>query len=294
MTVELQTERTRDYLQHWGLQERPFESNRDIRFFYPGREHVEALERLLYLVKDGNMCFGLLTGEIGAGKTMVLNKLMERLGAIQTALPVHLPNGNLEFCDLLREMIYRMENRRGLRFRRGPRDCEGKYDLIARFQDLLEAKAIRLGRQLVLLIDEAQQLSEEALTELKNLTNIGAADRNFITIVLAGQPELSEVIRSLPAIDQRVGLRYHLACFDDSGTGAYLDYRMEAAGLVGGGVFDTEAKAEVHRQTAGIPREINRLCKLALDRTFALGERTVSAKTIRSIAADIHHQDAMS
>jgi general secretion pathway protein A len=107
-----------EYLDHWGFADRPFENNRNVRFFYPGPQHVEALERLLYLVRDGNMCFGLLTGEIGAGKTMVLHQFMERLHE-KDYLRIHIPNGNMEFEDLLREILFYMERRPTSRHRRG-------------------------------------------------------------------------------------------------------------------------------------------------------------------------------
>lgn len=282
-----------DYLSHWNLRRKPFENNRDNLFFYPGREHVEALERLSYLVRDGNMCFGLLTGEIGAGKTMVANQLKHRLNEDPRYLTVHLPNGNMEFTDLLREMLHNIETRGGGRYRRGPRVDETKYQLVSRFRDILENKVARLGRLLVVLIDEAQDLGEEAIVELKNLTNIGTSEQNYITIILAGQPELSGMVRALPQINQRVGLRYHLPCLSREGVGEYLEYRLEAAGCTQRQVFDAEAKNEIYEVTNGVPREINRLCKLALDRTFSMGQANVTATVVRSIAADIYHQDAM-
>jgi general secretion pathway protein A len=281
-----------DYLQHWRLQRRPFENNRDVRFFYPGREHVEALERLLYLVRDGNMCFGLLTGEIGAGKTMVLHQLCQQLEK-ERYVTVHLPNGHFDFCDLLREIIAGLERRPGSRVRRSEHQDDSRYQLIARFSDLLESKVIRLGRLLVLMIDEAQQLGEETLIELKNLTNIGTSDQNAITVLLAGQPELSEQVRALPQINQRVGLRYHLPCLSPGAVGDYLAFRLAAAGAEGAPIFEPAAIGEIYEQTEGVPREINRICKLALDRAFTLGERSVSSAVVSSIAEDIYLQDAL-
>ncbi|MBN1257943.1 MAG: AAA family ATPase [Planctomycetes bacterium] len=280
-----------EYLEHWGLNTRPFENNRDMNFFYPGCEHIEALERLLYLVRDGNMCFGLLTGEIGSGKTMVLHQLCEKLQS-ERYLVVHLPNGNIEFSDILREAIHHMENHTGARRRKKYAEAS-KYELMTRFTEILEDKVTRLGKIMVMVIDEAQSLSEEDLIELKNLTNLGTMTDNSITIILSGQPEISEMVRSLPQINQRVGLRYHLPCLSMEGTSEYLDYRMESAGGDAVEIFGIDVKQEIYKQTEGIPREINRLCKLALDRSFSLGQKKVSVATIRNIAIDIHHQDAL-
>lgn len=283
-----------DYLNHWRLQDRPFESNRNVAYFYPGREHVEALERLLYLVRDGNMCFGLLTGEIGAGKTMVLHQFCHRLRDEPRFTVVHIPNGGLEFTDLLREVLRHLESRGPGRYWRRPRLNEGKYELLTRLTEIVENKIARLGRSLVLVIDEAQDLAESALVELRNLTNMGSRHENYVTIILAGQPELGAVVRALPQIDQRVGLRYHLPCLDQDAVADYLVHRLRAAGADDGALFDADATTEVYDQTQGVPREINRLCKLALDRSFSLGQRQVSATVVRSIAADIYHQDAQS
>ncbi|MHC4883571.1 MAG: ExeA family protein [Planctomycetota bacterium] len=281
-----------DYLEHWGLRERPFENNRREQFFYPGAQHVEALERMMYLVKDGNMHFGLMTGEIGSGKTMVLHQFVNRLDP-SAFLPLHIPNGNLPFDDLLQEILFHIERRPNAYRRRLYGQKRTRYELISRFCDLLHDRVLRLSRLLVVVIDEAQQLSPEALIELKNLTNLGSDERNAMSIVLAGQPELSESVLALPQIDQRVGLRFHLSCLTREEVGSYLDFRIQAAGCPVPSLFQEESKEVVYRCTGGIPREINRLCKLALDRSYSLGDSEVRPSVVHSIATDVFHQDAM-
>ncbi len=281
-----------DYLDHWGLRTRPFENNSGGGLFFPGCEHVEALERLLYLVRDGNMSFGLLTGEIGAGKTIVLHQLCAHLEPHRYHV-VHLPNGNFEAFDLLREIVFHLERRRGLRLRRDQVPDGSMYELMGRFFDLLQERVARIGRLMVLVIDEAQELGDKALVELKNLTNLGTRDRNALTVILAGQPELSARVRSLPQIDQRVGLRYHLSFLSHEEVGEYMDFRMSAAGWEGPSAFPAETKREVYALSDGAPREVNRLCKLALDRAYCLGERTVDAEVMHLIGADALQQNAM-
>ncbi len=283
-----------DYLSYWSLQERPFENNKNVSFFYPGHDHIEALERLLYIVKDGNMHFGLLTGEVGAGKSMILNQFMQKLQNNDQYLPMFLANGNMDCKDIMCEIIYRL-NRKGAmsRSRREILCKMTKYEVASKFNDLLETKVTKPGKLMVIIIDEAQQLSEETLIELKNLTNLGSYDKNSITIILAGQPELADHVCSMPAIDQRVGLRYHLPYLNEESVSEYLDYRLRAAGNNNAEVFPSDAKEVIYDYTGGTPREINRICKLALDRSYSLGQKTVSSNVVRSIASDIFSQNAM-
>ena len=282
------------YLDHWQLNERPFENGCDKSFFFAGCQHREALERMLYLVRDGNMGFALLTGEIGCGKTTVANMLKERLRGTQ-CLTVLLENAYGDFEELLREVLDSMSRRPGVRTRSLRRQArgEGRYDLIRRFRQQLQDKVVRLRRQMVLILDEAQQLSEEALVELKNLTNLSVRGRNHLTIVLTGQPELSEIVLSLPQVDQRVGVRYHLLPLAEENVGEYVDARMQAAGYPQTeSAFTDSAKALLCAETGGIPREINRVCKLALDRAFSLGQGRVDDGIVRDLVDDVLRQNA--
>lgn len=283
-----------DYLGYWNFSERPFENNRNSNFFYPGKHHIEALERLLYIVKDGNMHFGMITGEVGAGKTMVINQFIQRLEENKKYIVMHLPNGNMDYRDIMCEIIYRI-NRKGTlsRSRRDLLSRMSKYEILSKFNDLLETKVTRLGKLMVIVIDEAQQLSEETLIELKNLTNLGCYDTNSITIVLSGQPELADQIGEIPAIDQRIGLRYHLPYLTENAVSEYLDYRLKAAGCRALEVFSSDSKEVIYDYTGGTPREINRICKLALDRSYSLGQKNVSPNIIKSIVVDIFNQNAM-
>jgi general secretion pathway protein A len=282
-----------DYLSYWNLREKPFESNRDVGFFYPGPNHIEALERLLYLVRDGNMHFGMLTGEIGSGKTMIANQFVQKLDD-ESYFSIHLSNGNLEFVDILCEFICSLERRDQSRQMRDELAQKSKYRLLSHFTDLLEDKVTKLGKLLVITIDEAQQLSADTLIELKNLTNIGSYDRNYMTIVLIGQPELSDLVCSLPPVNQRIGLRFHLTCLDKKNVLEYLNYRMQAAGYAGRqSVFVPETGDMLYKYTGGTPREINRICKLALDRSYTLGQKHVSANIVQNIATDVFKQDSM-
>ncbi len=284
----------RTYLDYWNLTRRPFESTNDKEMFFAGRQHREALERLLYLVRDGNMGFGLLTGEIGCGKTMVIRVLQSRLQGRDCGV-VFLENAYSNFNELLQDTLAGMNSGPATcgRRRRQPPAGVSRYELVHKFRDQLWSRFARLKRRLLVILDEAQQLSEEALVELKNLTNLSESGGQYFSIILSGQPELSALVQSLPPVDQRVGLRYHLLPLEESEVGAYVDARMSAAGYSGDSAFSAAAKSLLHRETAGIPREVNRVCKLALDRAFSLNQTQVETAIIQSLVDDVLRQKAM-
>ncbi len=228
----------------------------------------EALSRLLFLAEDRNMGMGLLTGEIGSGKTLLRTVLHSRLGGEQH-LRVSVENGLLGFDDLLLEIISQM---RGERVE--SRDLADRYSRISTFKRLLTELVANRDRHLVVLLDEAQQLDPESLDALKGLTNIASERQNFLTVILMGQPELRQRVRRLPQVDQRISLRYHLGALAQDEIEPYLRHRLEVAGYQGRFPFSAEAMELLHRSSRGIPREINRISKLALEhvRNQGLGD----------------------
>jgi len=233
----------------------------------------------------------LLTGEIGCGKTMVTRMLQTRLRGT-TCQTILLENAWGDFSELMRDILAMMNGSRGsnMRFTRRIERSESRYDLIHRFQDFLHNRILRLHRHLVIILDEAQQISESALVDLKNLTNLSSGGENALSIILSGQPELSDMIRALPAIDQRIGLRYHLGPLQEEEVGQYVDARTQAAGYSKGSLFTAKAKAALFAETSGIPREINRVCKLALDKGFSQGVQQVDEAIVTNIAIDVFQQ----
>ena len=139
-----------------------------------------------------------------------------------------------------------------------------RYTRLAAFKRLLSEQVASRNRHLVILVDEAQQLGTETIEGLKALTNIASERQNFLTLILIGQPELRTRLKQLPQIDQRISLRFHLAGLDLAETGYYIRHRLRAAGFRGEPPVTEGAVHLVHQTTRGIPREINRLCKLAL------------------------------
>ena len=150
------------------------------------------------------MGIGLLTGEIGCGKTVTRTMLHRQLDR-PAHIVVSLENCLLEFDDLLLEIISQM---RGERISRT--ELPDRYSRLATFKQTLMRQVADSNRHLVILLDEAQQLSLATIESLKSLTNIASERQNFLTLILIGQPELRNTIRQLPQVDQRVSLRYHL------------------------------------------------------------------------------------
>ena len=275
-----------DYLEYWGLHRKPFENNTDPDFFYESYDHIEALERLFYIIEEGNMNFGLLTGEIGCGKTITRSVLKERLSPIRYDV-IDLENSNLSFNFILLELIQRMslEN-----FDSRLKD-DDLYYLLKEFKKLLDIKIVQRKKNLVIILDEAQQLTNESIIELKNLTNITFNNQGYITIILMGQPELRSVVKNLPQIDQRVSLRYHLNPLSERDVAGYLKHRLKVSGHFDGALFTEKAVQMVSQVTGGIPREMNRICQLSLDRSFSLRLESVKEDVVRSIVMDLEKQD---
>ena len=259
----------------------PFDNTRDSRFFFASTGHAEALSRMSYLVADRNMGIGLLTGEIGCGKTLTRTVLQRQLGEGPNRV-VTLENGLLDFDGLLLEIISQM---RGERVPTAA--MADRYSRLAAFKQTLMHKIVGEQRHLVILLDEAQQFESQVLEQLRGLTNIASERQNYLTLVLIGQPELRSTLRRLPQIDQRVSLRYHLNPLSLEETRRYLRHRLDIAGLRGPYPFEPEAERLIYESSGGIPREINRHCKVALEHADALGATALSVRIVGQVVDDL-------
>ncbi len=266
----------------------PFDNTRDTRFFFPSAGHGEALSRLLFLAEDRNMGIGLLTGEIGAGKTLLRTLLHARLAG-GGHIRVSLENSLLDFDDLLLEILSQIHGGR-----LHPADLPDRYSRLARFKRLLTEQIAGQDRHLVILVDEAQQLEIKSLEALKGLTNIASERQNFMTLILIGQPELRGLLRRLPQVDQRISLRFHLAALSLEETGAYVSHRLQAAGYQGPPPLDGAALELLHQASRGVPREINRICKMALTHVVTRGRPArFNIDAIRVVVDDLRRHGAL-
>lgn len=271
-------------LSFFGLKQRPFEGNTNVRFFYVSQGHGEALARLRYLVRDKNMGIGVLTGEIGSGKT-ITRCVLERMLATRSFRVVSLESSNLPFVHLLAEFIRQLEGY--------PPDLTGltKYELLFRLKKILVEDVHLKGRHLAIFLDEVQQMHPRTLDELKNLTNMSVGGENLLTMILVGQPEFRDVLNSMPQLDQRVSLRFHLNFLAGDEVGQYIQHRLEMAGRAEGKkLFTPDAVAMIYRESHGIPRLVNRICKLSLDQAYSLQRQAIDEKIVTGIINDLHLQ----
>jgi general secretion pathway protein A len=270
------------YEQFFGFRERPFDLTPNPRFVVMTPAHREALSNLEYgiLSRKG---ITMLLGEAGTGKTTVIRTAIERQPT--RAWCVHIPNPALtrdEFVEMLATKFELSEQAR-----------TSKATL------LLELEALLLHRRAadettVLIIDEAQSLPHDLLEEVRLLANIETNEEKLLSVIIAGQPELSERLNdeSLRQLKQRVALRCELGVLSLAETAAYLAGRIRAAGGVGAQVFTREAVTLIHARSNGIPRTINVLADNALLSAFATSERPVTRQTVLDVCQDFDLQEA--
>ena len=272
------------YEKFFGLSEKPFAITPDPRYLFLSERHAEALAHLAYGIQEAGG-FVQLTGEVGTGKTMVVRSLLQQLPAnCDMALILNPRITPAEFllaiCDELHVKVpERLET-----------SVKGLVDLLTRF--LLDAHA--RGRRVVVMVDEAQNLSPDVLEQVRLLTNLETATQKLLQIILVGQPELREVLgrSELRQLAQRITGRYHLEALTRPETLAYVRHRMRVAGATSD-VFTAGALREVHRLSGGIPRIVNVICDRALLGAFTREEHRVTGKLVRQAASEVYGRPMM-
>ena len=265
------------YTSFFGLNEKPFAITPDPRYLFMSERHGEGLAHLLYGVTDSGG-FIQLTGEVGTGKTTLVRTLLGQLpNEVDVALILNPQVSVLEFLQAIcREL--------GVALPQGRISPMALVDALNRY--LLDAHA--RGRRIILLVDEAQNLSDDVLEQLRLLTNLETAKQKLLQIILIGQPELREILarNNLRQLAQRVTGRYHLEPLSGEEAAKYIEHRMRVAGAVGE-IFDAGAKQEVHRIAGGIPRIMNVICDRALLGAFSREQRIVDKRLVRTAAAEV-------
>jgi general secretion pathway protein A len=258
------------YTKYYGFNEKPFTLTPNPRFIYLSRNHKEAFAHLLYGINN-HYGFIELIGEVGTGKTTVLRTLLSQLNEdnYRSAL---IFNPCLTGVELLRSINHEF----GLNSR-----SEYANELLEELNRFLLIENSR-GITVVLVIDEAQNLSPEILEQLRLISNLETEDDKLIQIVLAGQPELSAILNlpKLRQLNQRIAVRYRLRSLSMDETRTYIRHRMVVAGETGGVSFSRSALKLIHLYTRGLPRLINNLCDRALLIGYGDEQRCISAGTI--------------
>lgn len=269
------------YAPFFGLQHPPFSIAPDPRYLFMSERHREALAHLLYGLDAGGG-FVLLTGEVGAGKTTVCRCFLEQIPSHCDV--AYIFNPKLTVGELLRSICDEF----GVPHQPSVAGVETVKDYIDPLNASLLA-AHGAGRNTVLIIDEAQNLSADVLEQLRLLTNLETSERKLLQIILIGQPELRTMVAS-PALEQlaqRVIARFHLDALSAQETQQYIAHRLAVAGLQGPLPFSRSALRRVHALSRGIPRRINLLCDRALLGAYAAGVREVSARIAQRAAAEV-------
>ncbi len=272
-------------LDYWNLTERPFEPVSNAKFYFHSGEHAEALARLNYLVDQETMYFGMLTGEIGCGKSLTRQIFAARINADRHSL-IHFENSVFPAPDLFRRLLGEF----GWAEVAAKADAHGLYVLMTK---MLRQLSRDYNRQLVLLFDEAQDMSRETLADLKRLSNLNDEGIGRLTIILIGQPELRQIVSQLPALDQRISLRFHLKPLGMEEIGPYVRHRLKVAGHPTANVFRADSEEKLFEASGGFPREINRLAKLSLELARADSAQEVTSRHIHRVVDDLRKHQSM-
>lgn len=241
------------YLEYYGLKEAPFNITPNPRFLFFSAKHREAFNHLLYGVRE-RKGFVQLTGEVGAGKTTLCRALLEQLGDnFSTALIL---NPVLDADQLVKAIAMELDIKvKGL----------DRLETLAAINHFL-LKQLDQGRDTVLIIDEAQDLTSELLEQVRLLSNLETDDRKLLQIILMGQPELRDRLNEhrLRQLRQRITVRFHLAPLKRPEVSQYIQHRLQVSGANGAPYFTTTAIWRIFHYSKGIPRLINTLCDKCL------------------------------
>src|SRR5580700_3166567 len=266
------------YLTFFGLNEKPFAITPDPRYLYLSERHAEALAHLLYGINEAGG-FVQLTGEVGTGKTTIVRSLLAQTPKnAEIALILNpkmtAPEFLLTICEELGIGV--------------PDSALGSLkdlvDILSHY--LLRAHAA--GKRVVLVVDEAQNLSPDVLEQVRLLTNLETNTQKLLQIILIGQPELRELLgrNELRQLAQRITGRYHLNPLSRDETAAYVRHRLRVAGATTD-IFSGPALSEIYRLSVGVPRVINVICDRALLGAYSMDSHRVTSTLVRHAASEV-------
>jgi general secretion pathway protein A len=264
------------YLELFKLHELPFRLSPDPQFLYLSKQHARAkayMESTIWF-NDG---FVVITGEIGAGKTTLIETFLREL---QTdAVVAQINQTQLSPTAFLQTVL--------VQFGFSPFNMK-KPEVLATLNQFLVEQHVN-GRKVLLIVDEAQNLSNRVLEEVRMLSGIETTKEKALRIILAGQPELNDKLNSpeLLQLAQRVRLRFHLTALNKAETTAYIDHRLEVAGSQGRRIFADDTYATIYKYTGGVPRLVNTLCDTSLMAAFGSDRDTVCAEDLEAAIREL-------
>ena len=262
------------YLEHFGFAQRPFSLTPDPEFLFWSDAARGAYAMLQYGLATRSP-ITMLTGEIGAGKTVLLQHFIEEAEDDDSLSIALVTNTRPNTREILQWLLPELT--------KADLSDEGKFLKVQEFliQEYNE------GRRVLLVIDEAQNLSPEALEELRMLTNINLGKEEVLQLFLIGQPELRDHVRrpDLVQFAQRVAANYHLPYMKPETVGQYIAHRLSVAGGKPS-LFSKQAAMLIYEATGGVPRLINQLCDMSLTYAYAQGDQVVKQATVQSVLDD--------
>lgn len=267
------------YLNFFGLTEQPFQLTPDSQFLYLSGSHMRAKAYMDYTVwkRDG---FVVITGEIGAGKTTLIHKLLSEVeGDVKLVRIFQTQLNEIEFLQaMLVELGFESSNLKD----------HGKVELLSLLNDYL-LQSYSEGKHVVLIVDEAQNLSPKVLEEIRMLSGLEPDKEKILNVILVGQPELNDTLSrpDMEQLVQRIRLRFHVGALTQDETWEYIVHRLKVAGSAEGDLFDQDVLQSVYDYTGGIPRKINILCDTALICAFADSASRVNQTVMDEAIAEL-------
>jgi general secretion pathway protein A len=270
------------YKKFFELRANPFSVSPDPRYLFLTRHMQEALDCLTYGVQS-RKGFILLSGEVGTGKTTLVNKLLELLHEQQVPT-AFIFNSRLDVPTFLNYMMQDF----GI-----PCDAKTKSKVLIEFYNWLLDR-YRAGETAVLIVDEAQNLSGELLEEIRMMTNVESSTEKLLQIILVGQPELEQKIKQpqLRQLRQRITLRARTFPLTLGEMKLYVNQRLRIAGSNGQQLFDPASLEAIYRYSDGIPRVVNLICEQCLVSAFVDQQKVVKASVVEAVARDFDLDDA--
>jgi len=267
------------YTAHFGLKENPFNLSPDPSYLYLSPQHREALNCLIYGINE-KKGFIAISGEIGTGKTTICRTLLSRLDeSVRSALIFNSAVSDLELLETINQEL-------GIAMPAGQRTKKTCIDALNAYllQQFLQNKNV------VVMIDEAQNLSHSTLEQIRMLSNLETVEEKLIQIVLIGQPELQDLLTlpSLRQLNERITLRYHIKSLDRRCVGEYIQHRLAVAGgPEKADLLTRGAYSLIYAYSRGNPRRINAICDRAFLIAYSKNQPKIDRRTVRAAVSDI-------
>lgn len=264
------------YLQFFGLTEHPFRVTPDSRYLYLGQAHARAMAYMEYTVWNRDS-FVVITGEIGSGKTTLIQKLLSQLD--ESVVVAKIYQTQLDELEFLQAFLLEL----------GLEPFNASKVQLLNMLNMFFIEQYAAGRRVVLIVDEAQNLSRRVLEEVRLLAGLETQQGKILNIILVGQPELNDMLNSpgMEQLVQRIRLRFHLKALTEEETGEYIRHRLRVAGSEQEDLFPEDTLGLIYEYTGGIPRLINTLCDTVLICAFADEQQDITVDMIHTAIGEL-------